>query len=450
MQTPWYAQLLLVMENLYVVAAMTLVVIVLRLLWAKYRRAHPLPIPEHAAPPKPFDPILEVLEMALFLPAVALFLVLPVHPLLRTVGAVGGYIGMTWLVRRLWKGYRAAHPLPVPAGPVPPKGFVLEILDTLIIALVLVFGLVRPFMMSTYYIPSGSMMPTLMGPTDLNNKPVPGGGDRLIANRFVYRVSAPQRGDIVVFDPPREAFIGNNPLLITREFLSKHPDALTEDELTAVRDTFMAAMPKEMNPLRLSPNFTGNAKEDAETLRLLLPEVPTLRDAFIKRVIGVPGDHIRMSPEEGILVNGAPLAEPYLPANTPHTTFAFPSPPATPSPMPRLKDIPRQVLVDGQPQVLATSQQRAYYAEQLAGWLTSQWYRAEEMYPERIGTHVADDAFIVPDGHYLLLGDNRTATGSFDGRYWGVVPRRAIKGRAVCTFWPFPPFAPWERLKNLH
>lgn len=40
----------------------------------------------------------------------------------------------------------------------------------------------------------------------------------------------------------------------------------------------------------------------------------------------------------------------------------------------------------------------------------------------------------VPDGHYFVLGD--TSTNSYDGRYWGFVPREAVMGRAFICYWP--------------
>lgn len=63
----------------------------------------------------------------------------------------------------------------------------LEFLLILIISFALVFGVVRPFIVESFWIPSESMVPTL----DV--------GDRVLANKFIYRFTSPQRGDIVVF-----------------------------------------------------------------------------------------------------------------------------------------------------------------------------------------------------------------------------------------------------------
>jgi signal peptidase I len=41
---------------------------------------------------------------------------------------------------------------------------------------------------------------------------------------------------------------------------------------------------------------------------------------------------------------------------------------------------------------------------------------------------------IIPEDSYLVLGDNRVS--SYDGRCWGVVPRKNIIGRAIIRFWP--------------
>ena len=66
-------------------------------------------------------------------------------------------------------------------------GGILEFLVILLVSFALVFGFVRPFVVESFYIPSESMVPTLQV------------GDRVLVNKFIYRFTEPQRGDIVVF-----------------------------------------------------------------------------------------------------------------------------------------------------------------------------------------------------------------------------------------------------------
>ena len=63
-----------------------------------------------------------------------------------------------------------------------------ELFVTLLIAFVLVFGFVRPFIVAAYWVPTKSMVPTLEV------------GDRVFVNKFIYRFTEPERGDIVVFE----------------------------------------------------------------------------------------------------------------------------------------------------------------------------------------------------------------------------------------------------------
>lgn len=64
----------------------------------------------------------------------------------------------------------------------------LELLLIAVLAFGLVFGVVRPFIVEAFVIPSGSMVPTLQV------------GDRVLANKFIYDFSDPERGDVIVFE----------------------------------------------------------------------------------------------------------------------------------------------------------------------------------------------------------------------------------------------------------
>src|SRR5687767_6702282 len=73
-----------------------------------------------------------------------------------------------------------------------------EILESFVIAVVIVFLVVRPFIVQAFYIPSRSMAPTLNV------------SDRIIVNKLTYRFRDPDRHEIVVFRAPREASRGIN------------------------------------------------------------------------------------------------------------------------------------------------------------------------------------------------------------------------------------------------
>lgn len=64
-----------------------------------------------------------------------------------------------------------------------------DILQSIAIAIILAF-LIRWLIIQPFFIPSGSMMPALAP------------GDRIIVNKFIYRFTEPQPGDIIVFKFP--------------------------------------------------------------------------------------------------------------------------------------------------------------------------------------------------------------------------------------------------------
>ncbi len=112
---------------------------------------------------------------------------------------------------------------------------------------------------------------------------------------------------------------------------------------------------------------------------------------LIKRVVGLPGDRVRIAGGK-VLVNGAPLDEPYA---------AFePAPPSD------FRDnFPPKIYTD--PQV------------------DPDWWRQMQSLTD-------DGELVVPEGEYFVLGDNRKH--SSDSRYWGFVPRQAIVARPLVIY----------------
>lgn len=135
--------------------------------------------------------------------------------------------------------------------------------DLLIIVLVavLVSILVKTFLVRSFYIPSGSMEPTLMV------------DDRVLVNELVPDLIPIQRGDVVVFKDPGG-------------WLPAQLPADPPSPLVSIVEGVL--------------NVAGLAAPDSA-------------DHLIKRVIGLPGDRVVCCNADGqIMVNGTPLAEPYI------------------------------------------------------------------------------------------------------------------------------------------
>src|SRR5580693_2763068 len=112
---------------------------------------------------------------------------------------------------------------------------------------------------------------------------------------------------------------------------------------------------------------------------------------FVKRVIGVPGDRVRLVNKQ-VFVNGVPLKEPYA-------RFTRPADDVFRDNFPRL--------------------------DVMSGPTPEWWLQLRKL--------VEDGQLIVPEGHYFVMGDNRD--NSSDSRYWGFVPRANIIGRPLVIYW---------------
>jgi signal peptidase I len=81
---------------------------------------------------------------------------------------------------------------------------IIDWIVTIVVAVGAVLA-IKQWVVNPYRIPSASMEPTLHCA-----EPMPGClsgfSDRVLANRFIYRFRDPERGEIVVFETPQQAF----------------------------------------------------------------------------------------------------------------------------------------------------------------------------------------------------------------------------------------------------
>jgi len=116
----------------------------------------------------------------------------------------------------------------------------------------------------------------------------------------------------------------------------------------------------------------------------------------VKRIIGVPGDHIHL--RDGVVFrNGLALKEPYAIRNGSYNPYRDDFPDVPPS--------------------------DDYGVSPAPDWRLT------------LESHVVNGDLVVPPDAYFAMGDNRDV--SYDSRYWGFIPRENIIGRPLLIYWSF-------------
>ena len=155
-------------------------------------------------------------------------------PMLDSPQKIAALIGLLVFLRIVWGLWEEA----------PYRRFAAEALDSALIAFILVFVLVRPFVVQAFFIPSPSMVPTLRE------------RDRILVNRFIYSLTAPQRGDVIVFHAPRAALYPMRRIRITSSASSVCPGIVSRSTATTACSSTTAGSwipPGSLARLRLAP-----------------------------------------------------------------------------------------------------------------------------------------------------------------------------------------------------
>ena len=194
----------------------------------------------------------------------------------------------------------------------------IEFVVIIVVALGLAVG-IQAFLVKPFRIPSQSMVPTLKI------------GQRVLVNRLGPHFGDPSRGDIVVFKPPKGA---------------------DDDECGVKQEP--------------ETGIQGRACEK--------PTATQSKNNFIKRVVGLPGDWLKVERNR----------------------------------------------------VYLAKDQDGPFVQQKEGFIAKGTPCSDLC---NLRTPIE-----VPPGHFFMMGDNRGE--SLDSRQWGPVPKKWIIGRAFFTYWP--------------
>jgi signal peptidase I len=300
-----------------------------------------------------------------------------------------------------------------------PHAGVRENVDVVLVALVVALA-IRTFFLQPMAIPTGSMQPTLYGVTQQNLRQDPSARipnvltrtfDALARGIWFYHVVAVENGTFRHFDPPRMIL----PLVKAQDIiLGDHaytvwfpPDEFERRSGLRPGDAFH----KGDDILKLKVISGDRLFVDRMTYNFRRPHrgeivifashgLPDLTPDthYIKRLIGLPGETVRIPNDRHVSINGHELD-----GATPHfeNIYSFSGPP-----------------------------REDHYSGHVNSYVAQQAGR-----PIQASLFLDDKAaYKVPPHEYFVCGDN--TMNSYDSRYWGAFPEDHVVGKFAFAFWP--------------
>ena len=226
-------------------------------------------------------------------------------------------------------------------------------------------------------IPSGSMLPTLKI------------GDFLFVNKMrysfrmpftegeIFRYDDPKRGDIVTFIPPDKAI---------------QEEIIDSDQNIVIR---------KPNQIPIIGNLFAKR--------------------FVKRVVGMPGDELRITQKKMKTTSGDYVEYTYIEyrekGSNEFKTY-------NPTPIPNGKELKDMDNTRAIGKALFLESKRDFHHFVLEGYHDASYGFIRRNCPDSI--------CVIPEGHYMVMGDNRD--DSSDSRFWGLVKREDILGKAFIIY----------------
>ncbi len=303
-----------------------------------------------------------------------------------------------------------------------PNANIRENIDVILVALVVALG-IRTFFLQPMAIPTGSMQPTLFGITQQNLKQDPKSQlppllnrtfDALARGIWYYQITADEDGAFERVEPPTRTFgfvktqnviVGGRPypIYFPPDEFERRAGLLPNQKFQKGEDIVKLKVISgdRLFVDRFTYNFRRPARGDIVIFASHgLPDL-TPDTHYIKRLIGLGGEKVRVLNNRHIAINGRELD-----AATPHfeNLYSFTGPP-----------------------------QEDHYSGHVNTFSAQQSGRPERpvitpLFPDERAE------FNVPPHHYFVCGDN--TMNSYDSRYWGSFPDDHVVGRFSFVFWP--------------